>query len=448
MGACYGCLLFTAHAANEVGGTLITLSNTSTAPNGAWSWFEDERAIIDDSDPNNTKLLVSSVSCAAKGAERGDIDLLWLNIDTGVLGEFELHDQLEADDHDSAALLIRPDGRYVAMYARHGNDSFSRWRVSTNPNDPTSWGTEQTISNDTGTTYSNLHYLPNDNNGAGRTYNFTRATNLDPTILVSDDDGSTWTSEGYKLLTEGSSRDRPYTRYFSDGQKIHFTVTERHPRDFENNVYHGYIQDGQLFDSFGNLLDRNLFDDAARRPNELTSIFTTGTQIGGAVMKRAWTIDTAIARDGKPVTIFIARVNDDDDEHRMFYARFDGTAWNIHELAPAGGFLYSPENDYTGLASICPNDTATVFISTNIDPRNDQAMDHYEIFRGSTDDEGRSWNWEAVTFASTVDNLRPLVPAWNSTETVLVWMRGKYNNYQNWSCKVVALTDITPLETD
>lgn len=433
-------------AVDDVGGTLITLTSTPTAPNGAWSWFEDERAIIDDCDPDNTLLLVGSVSSAPNGdQESGDVDLLWLNIDSGQQGEFELSDRFQRDDHDSAALLMRPDGRYVAMYARHGSDHFSRWRVSTNPHDPTSWSVEQTMDNGAGTTYSNLHYLPSDDGGAGRTYDFSRATNFDPIILTSGDNGSTWPGGG-KLLTQGGGSDRPYVRYFSDGQKIHFITTEEHPRNYDNSIYHGYIRDGVLYNSTGAVKDADLFDATAVAPASLTTVFSTGTSFGGTEMRRAWTIDVAIDGDGRPVAIFTARANDSDLDHRFFYARFDGASWSTHELAKAGGFLYNSENDYTGLAAIDPDDPSTVFISTKIDPRTNVAMTHYEIFRGATSDSGAAWDWAPITFNSTVDNLRPLVPKWNESETALIWLRGTYTTYTSWNTEVVALTDIDPLD--
>lgn len=437
----------TSQAIDDVGGTLITLTNSSTAPNGVWSWFEDERAIIDDTDPNNTLLLVSSVSYAASGSERGDVDLLWLNIDTGSRGEFELKDRLEVpDDHNSASLWRRPsDGRYVAMYSTHNNDDFSRYRISTNPGDPKAWQPETLIDNNAPTTYSNLYHLPNEGGSLGRTYNFTRASNFDPTILVSTDQGSSWTSNGFKLVNQGSSSQRPYARYAADDNRIHVTITEEHPRNFDNSIYHAYIEDGRLFSSSGSMIDANLFDGNALDPNELTAVFSSGTNFDGVSMQHAWTTDVAIDANGNPITVFTARADNSTDDHRLLYATFDGTDWQVSEVAKMGAGLYSPEDDYTGLASIDPNTPNTLFVSTNIDPRSDQQMAHYEIFRGATADGGESWNWEPITFNSTVDNLRPLVPEWSSDETALVWMRGTYNTFQNWDSKVVVLTDISPI---
>jgi hypothetical protein len=412
--------------------------------NGAWSWFEDERAIVDTV---AGKIVVSSVadgSGTGGAARNGDVEVAALDLASNMVTRFTLSDALQADDHNSAALWRRPDGRYLALYAKHGSDNFTRYRIANNPGDITGWSPEQTFNNAAGTTYSNLHFLPSDNAGAGRLYNFTRSTNFDPNILTSNDFGSTW-SYGGKLLTEGGGGDRPYVRYFSNGQRIHFITTERHPRNFDNSIYHGYVQDGQLFNSHGAVVDANLFNASGVAPANLTKVFSTGTQFGGATMRRAWTIDVAIDEAGLPYGVFQARANDDNADHRFFYARFNGTTWSVHELAKAGGFLYAAEDDYTGLAALDPHDPNRLFISTKIDPRTDLPLPHYEIFEGTTTNGGTSWSWAPITFNSTVDNLRPIVPAWDDDHTALLWMRGRYSTYTNYDLDIVGLTSLVPI---
>ena len=70
--ACANCAGSAPAQTDIVHGTMFTLTNTPTAPNGVWSWFEDERAIIDDTNPTSTLLIVSSVS-AGVGVESGDV---------------------------------------------------------------------------------------------------------------------------------------------------------------------------------------------------------------------------------------------------------------------------------------------------------------------------------------------------------------------------------------
>jgi hypothetical protein len=429
-----------ARAEMDVAGTLVEFND-----NGAWSWFEDDRAIVDAA---AGKIVVSSVanSAGTGGAPRdGDVDVASLDLASGVVTRFTLAENLEADDHNSAALWKRPDGRYLAMYSKHSTDNFTRWRVSTNPSDVSSWGAESTLNNGAGTTYSNVYYLPTDNGGAGRLYDFTRTTNFNPNFLVSSDLGNSW-SYGGRLMTIGTGSARPYVRYDSDGQRIHLITTEQHPRNFDNSIYHGYVQDAQLFGSTGSVLDANLLDTSAVAPNALTPVFLTGTPVGGVPMTHAWTIDVATDAAGLPYAAFQTRANGNNSDHRFFYARFNGSTWTVNQVAKAGGFLYSNEGDYTGLVALDPHDPNRLFISSKIDPRNDATMPHYEIFQGVTANGGTSWNWSPITFNSTVDNIRPIVPKWDDDHTALLWMRGNYATFRSYNLDVVGLTEITPIQ--
>ena len=266
--------------------------------NGAWSWFEDERAVID---VRTGTLLVSSVANGAGSggaARHGNVEVVAYDLGSQDMHRSVLHANLEADDHDSAALFVRPDGRYVAAYSRHTTDGLTRWRVSLGSGSESRWGPEQTFDHGVGTTYSNLYSTPE---AGDRLYNFVRSEGRDPHFMVSDDDGSTWTLGGRLLDGPG----RPYVRYAIDGiGRIHFVTTEQHPHDFGNSVYHGVIDDGQLRRTDGTAVDTDLSDDAAVGPTSLTKVFT------GDDRHRAWTIDLQIDAAGQPYAAFSVRSPD------------------------------------------------------------------------------------------------------------------------------------------
>jgi hypothetical protein len=432
-------------AGDDVVGSMIVVND-----NGAWSWFEDERAIVDAA---TGQLLVSSVanSSGTGGTGRnGDVDVATLDLNTMAVDRFVLHPALQADDHNSAALIIRPDGRYLAMYGTHASGGEagqqSRYRISTTAGDGANWDAAQNFDNNASMTYSNLHYLPNDNGGAGRMYNFVRTNNFDPNVLVSNNHGTSWTYGG-KLLTEGGGSNRPYVRYFTNGDRIHLITTERHPRDFDNSVYYGYVQDGKLFNANSSVVDNNLFDASGVAPAALTPVFLTGTVVDGAAMRRAWTVDVATEAGGNPVVVFQARANGSDTDHRFFYGRWSGTQWQVNQMAFAGSYLYGAENDYTGLVSIDPNDPATVYLSSEVHPATKaqligaDGLRHYELFKGQTADNGATWSWTPITFNSTMHNVRPLVPQWDDENTALLWLRGNYTTYTNYDMDVVALVN-------
>ena len=401
--------------------------------NGAWSWFEDERAVID---PATGTLLVSSVANAAGfgGAARdGNVEVVAYDLATGTSNRTVLHAGLEGDDHNSAALYVRPDGRYLAMYSKHDTEQVSRWRITRQPRDPTDWLPERTLQHDAWVTYSNL-YPATDEHGDEVLYNFVRSAHRDPHLLVSRDHGSTWQADGRLLDGPG----RPYVRYAADSTgRIHLITTEQHPHDYPNSIYHGVVADGRLLRSDGTVVDANLSDDHAASPTSLTKIFS------GDATRRAWTLDLRVDASGNPIAAFSVHT---DSGHRYYYARFDGTAWRVHPLAHAGSALYPAEPHYTGLVALDPNNPWRVFVSTDAHPdtgtpliSNQDGRRHHELYEGITVDGGARWKWTAVTTNSTVDNIRPIVPRWDSHHTALLWLRGTYTSYHRYNLAVVGV---------
>jgi hypothetical protein len=430
-------------AKDRVAGNLIQFN-----PNGAWCWYQDPRLVVD---PANNTLLISSIAASEgyDGKDRSaDVDVTTYHFDTGLSTRFVLHHHFDPqDDHNAAALLIRPDGRYLAVYARHNHDNFTYWRVSTNPHDAGKWNAEQSFDwtpdiNAAGAkshvTYSNLFYLP----AEGKTYDFSRAINDDPSILISSDQGSTWTYAGKLLTEEKLGYVNGYTKYASNGvDRIDFLTTEHHPRDYNNSIYHGYIKGGKLFNSDGTVIEGDLFHSPGHPQTELTKVFAANSMFDGTIMTHAWTIQVAIDSSGNPYGVISCRANDQPensnfDDHRFFYVRFDGKQWQVNELAKAGACLWPAEQDYTGLATVDPSDPNIVYISTTVDPRNDASLPVHEIFRGQTSDAGKTWSWSAITSDSSVDNLRPLAVS-HGDSTVVVWFRGTMSRSQHYDAAMV-----------
>ncbi|MFK7769517.1 MAG: BNR-4 repeat-containing protein [Mariniblastus sp.] len=413
-----------------VDGTLLQFND-----NGAWSWFEDERAIVDAS---TNQLLVSSISDSSGALGRtGDVDVATFNLQSRRTQRFTLNGGLVADDHNSAALLKMSNGRYLAAYSNHNSDNLTRTRISSAAGDTTAWTSEQTRNNGAGTTYNNLFQLSGEND---RIYNFTRTLNFDPNFLVSDDSGQSW-SYGGKLINGGSNSTRPYLKFSSNKtDTIHFINTENHPRNFNNSVYHATIRGGEVFDSFGSKIDD--LDANGMASNAGTRIFA------GDADNVGWVSDIHLDSTGNPYVAFSVQKPGNGTDHRYHYGRFDGAQWNVQEIAYAGSRLYAGEDDYTGNIALNPNNPNEVYISTNADPVTGQALisqsdnnRHYEIFRGTTVDQGQTWQWTEITKNSTQDNLRPIIPEWDSQNRAVMWMRGTYTTYTNYDLAVVGLVD-------
>ncbi|WP_152361190.1 BNR-4 repeat-containing protein [Microlunatus speluncae] len=410
--------------------------------NGAWCWFQDERTLYD---PDTDRVLIGSVP-AAEGpggeARAGNIELTELDLATGTSRVAVLHERLETDDHDVPALWLRPDGRYLAMYARHKTDDLSRWRISAEPHDPSAWEPEQTfdwseLTGGRGATYSNLHYLA----AEGLLYIFVRSINDDPSIMLSEDNGYSWRYGG-KLFTEPKiGYVNGYTRYASNGtDRIDLITTDHHPRDFDNRIFHGYLRGGALHRADGTVTDPRVIGGAGTSQTGLTTIFDSGQVIDGDPMSHAWTCDLRRNAAGELAAIITCRAGEESalEDRRFFYGRLTGTDWRVRPLAKAGPPLWAREQDYTGLGAIDPADLDTLYLSTPIDPRTGDRLAHHEIFAGHTDDQGGRWDWRPITADSPVDNLRPIVVPGVPGRTVLLWFRGTMTRSQHYAAEVVA----------
>lgn len=429
-----------------VAGSLVQLND-----NGAWSWFMDERVVV-----HHGKLVVGSVR-AVGDFESGRDHPDWGNVEVsvydpvlGTTARTVLHPHFEQDDHNNPAFLPLADGRLLAVYSRHAVERKVYYRFSV-PGDPLTWGPAlefETPGDDrrfggNNVTYANLFQL-----GSGRIYNFHRSFNHEPNYLYSDDDGRTWRYGG--RLLRGREGYSPYLKYAFDGRDtLHFIVTENHPRNWDNSIYHGFIRNGRVHFSDGtDAGPLSTSTDTELAAWDLTRVFA------GDPDNVAWTVDLELDGQGRPYAAFSVQKDgrglpprQGGMDHRFHYARWDGSRWHSHEMAYAGTRLYPFEDDYTGLVALHPHNPDVVFISTDAHPVTGEPLvsrtdgrRHRELFRGSTVDRGMTWTWSALTADSTADNLRPIVPKWDDSRTALVWMRGEYrNNHGEWTTAVVAM---------
>jgi len=453
------------------------------ADNGAWSWYQDERAIVDQ---QNGELIVGYIANRnGVGGESvdGHVKTTHFELATGNRRQY-IHNDIEsygaADDHNVPGILQKSDGDVIAFYAAHNNrngveDDRSYYRTY----DPTSqtWGAESeyhwwdvipgNAPGAGGTTYSNVFQLSSedtDGDGNGRLYNIAR-TQQSPHIMYSDNNGATWEYGGQltkqNATPPSSSYVNGYYKYSSNGvDRIDFIATEYHPRDYNTSIYHAYIQNGKMYDSDGNEIDDDIFDaESSFNPNNVTSTddFTQIFEAGTGSNSRAWTTDIQSYDDGTIVALWKARAGafgshaTGSDDHRVWYGRFDPVVgeWTTSEIAKAGASLFGgQETDYTGLGAIHPSDPNTLYISTEIDPITNASLPHHEIYKGVTIDNGTTWSWSPITENSSYDNLRPIIPSWDADNTAVLWWRGSMSSSQRYDTAVVGFIDRTEEELD
>ena len=419
--------------------------------NGAWSWFMDERVIVD-----GDRLIAGSVRASGRFGDTnkpgwGNVELAVFDLKSRKTQVVLLHEHFEQDDHNGPGLLVLRDGRYLAAYSKHNQEPRFYYRISLRPGDPFEWepirefvtpGKKGNFGGDN-FTYANPFRLSSE---AGRVYLFHRGVSQDANYLVSDDDGHRW-RYGSKLY-QGRRGYAPYTKYASDGQEtIHFVATENHPRNYNNSLYHGLIRAGRIHSSDGTVIaPLSTTTNASVDVTNLTRLYLGGPS------NVAWMTDFHLDTQRHPVVLFTTQRDgaglpprQGGMDHRFHYARWDGKRWIEQEIAYAGKRLYAGEDDYTGLGAIDPQNISRVYISTDVDPITGQPLisaadrqRHHELFRGDTSDGGATWNWIPITVNSSADNLRPIVPFWNGPQAALVWMRGSYSsNRGEWTTKVV-----------
>jgi hypothetical protein len=442
-------------AASDVAvGNLIQFND-----NGAWTWYSDERTIVD---PVGGKIIVgvdANGSGLGGSPRNGAIESGIFDIKSGTSRRYTMmpSGNLGPDDHNTPGLMLRPDGKYLGQWTGHNQNYLSYFSVF----DGTSWSPSNTFDwQALGATslemasYSNPHFLSAEN----RTYSFVRSLDIKSmNILLSTNYGDTWTYYG-KLNRSypGSGYNPGYYKFSDNGRdRIDFICTERHPRDtiVTNNyteftsIYHGYISNSMSFKSDGTLVDGNLNDTNAPLSSDFQLVFRNETVMPpGMTNYRCWDDDVQRYPDGSIECIISARINQsahiggypdqENPNHAFFFCRWDGSNWTPTYLCQAGYKLYSAEADYVGLGCLSPNDPNTIYISTQWDPRavvpgvfdgNPQYSTNHEIWQGVTTNHGASFSWRPITQNSIRDNLRPIVPAWNSNDTVLLWFRGTYN---------------------
>ena len=66
-------------------------------------------------------------------------------------------------------------------------------------------------------------------------------------------------ADSRRFLPSGRAYSNGYMKFSAGTDRIDFLITEAHPRDFNNGVYHGYISDGVTYQADGTVVDPRTF---------------------------------------------------------------------------------------------------------------------------------------------------------------------------------------------
>ena len=381
------------------------MARTTFTKDGGWCWFQDPRAVRHAGEHDRTY-----VGWLTRG---GDIQVGQYDHDAETVETTTLHADYERDDHNDPTFAVRPDGRLVAFYTRHGGPEVN-YRISKEPEDVGAFGPERSLEPglDPQVTYPNPRWIDGD------LYLFLR-NDGDVVCLVSTDGGGTW-SDQRRLVSTGGEGWCVYSKLSRgrDGE-VHLGLT--HAIGSTNNphqhVHHARFDGEALRASDGTVLGRVGDGSFPVSMYETTQVFDSD-----ATGDAAWIWDCSTA--GGVAQLAYAQLVS-EDEHRYRYARWDPEdgGWTDGLLCHGGTHIVAGEgNDeryYSGGVVLDHDEPGVCYAS--IGSHDSSALERWER-------AGDGWRVDRLA-EPDAQNVRPVVP-WNRREDLGVcWMRGRYTYF-------------------
>lgn len=387
---------------------------------GGWIWFCEPCAVT-----YNSKTYFTYVT------EAGEAKISSINHKTGETTTTTLHTGF-SDDHANPALLVRnSDGRIVTTYSDHfGTTAYSR--VSTDPEDISSFQSETSVTPRNEQTYSQLAQLSDEND---KIYWFFRDQHSGGNSLAfrtSTDGGESW-SAATDLITIPTSTYGEYWNIGTNGvDRIDLSLTkaEGPTSGPKVDIKHIYIKDGYVHGSDGSQLGSLSGTQPITSHSAATMVYDTATG------HHAWTWDCTTS-DGNPQIVY-AELRSTTD-HRYRYAKWVGSSWVDNEIVPAGSHIANggAEEYYSAGIKLDESRDGLAYLATGDE-------DSTALHRYHTPDNGESWSNTQLTGRST-QIVRPVVPRNEADidqgphpDAEALWMQGQYVTPTNFNTAVSA----------
>lgn len=394
----------------------------AAAPKGGWCWFGDPRAYYHDG---------KTVMGWLDGSTGLPMAAAWDHASRTLSTPVSLYtlSTFETDDHDNPAFLRRAsDGKILAAYTLHVGAAYTA--LSTNADDATAFGsitnvTSQfgSLSGGAGYTYAHLAQLLDETNDPiyyTYRYHDTGGT-AHLAFSKSTDGGATWTARTAVCVVT-------YHKLAKNGEDRIDFILSNHPDDAGNHdIRHMYLQGGNWYKSDGTQI-------TASQPfaiTEATRIYDGSTTMG-------WLWDIAIdPATGYPVVAFATfpgatNPGGPATDHRAYYGRWTGSAWDVHEIVPMGGKIPTadqpggnPQSFYSGGVVLDQSDPSIAYVSVEV------SAGRWDIYRYKTTDGGATWSSYALT--SSGKNVRPVSVLNHARDLQVLWLTGTYTNYVTYS---------------
>ena len=309
----------------------------------------------------------------------------------------ELHTQLELDDHDAPAFLVRPDGRLLTLYGKHDSENHFYYRISQRRRPDLGRGADLRAEREhAASPTATSTCCPAE---ANRIYDFYRGLDgsFKPSYASSDDAGQSWKSGNVVInFTSGRRCSVPTSATRRTAPTPFTSSTPRPTRATTTPASITSITRGaRSTAATARALAALTAGDHRRRRGRASSRPIRSTWPGART-------SCSIRSDGRS-----SPTRSRSDRRGCRSARGATTSATATRagtarpgattpLAYAGSRLYSGEDDYSGLATLDPGDVSVVYISTNANPTTGvplmsagDGLRHYELFRGVTATRGR-----------------------------------------------------------
>lgn len=330
---------------------------------------------------------------------------------------------LEADAHDSPALLIRSsDHKLLAIYGRHNNNDIYR-RISTNAYDSTAWGTETNLASSLGATrYTDwqIHQL-NGMTGSPIVLFYrdepTAGTDSRWVMSTSSDGGSTFSAQ--TIIYHVTSARSYLTSWSDSNTRIDFLASNS-TGAATHVIGHFYYDNGSWFASDGTSLGSPPFDQT-----KLTTIYS-GTDLG---------LPSFVANaGGTPVVTYWTRQAANSYSHH--YARWSGAAWNATTLASGlAGVTYELDSSTAPLHASPDDADPTLAYSFE-----DTGSGNPQLYRYVMSTAAAILSKTALTATGTGHQGVPTPVRFRSDGLRVLWQFGTLTNYVTFSLGTRGLT--------
>lgn len=326
---------------------------------GAWSFFGDPRSISVGDDVYTGWI-----------ARNGFVQISQYDTKTHKEKTKTLGPNLgRVDDHNNPSLIARKDGRIMTFYSPHSGRSLPKnatshmyYRTTKEPNDITKWGPIHRVPVNSpgglGYTYPNPVVVEK-----GNVWMTWRGGNWQPTAATTPDHGKSWSSA--RTILRAGGKKRPYIKVAEGpNESVAMAYNQDNPGTTGTGLYYLQYKPGQGFYK-------------ANGKKVANSHSTVPISKGDMIMSRhkhgrAYVMDVAVGKDGKPATVFTGKPR--SGAASVYYSHWNGKHWDIDKLTSVGYNLFSKHSrpkHYgfypTAGASLDHGDTSTVYLSRQVD---------------------------------------------------------------------------------